>query len=143
MLVGTREHNVSRDLEGPIRIAVGVLRRSNRFWIQQRRESAHLAGRWEFPGGKVEVGETPTEGLLRELSEEVGIELERKSLRLLWIRDYSYADRSLRLFFFLVELGAETPAGGGHWISLREIGEYSFPLANLPILEWLKRKYEV
>ena len=64
-------------------------------------------------------------------------------MRLLWIRNYCYPDRALRLFFFLVELGDETPAGGGRWISLRALGKYSLPPANRPILEWLEGKYEV
>ncbi|MDX1474558.1 MAG: LemA family protein, partial [Reinekea sp.] len=59
----------------PTEIAAGLLLREGRIWIQQRSGSRHLEGYWEFPGGKVEPGETPEEALRRELDEEVGVSI--------------------------------------------------------------------
>lgn len=61
---------MSRD---PVHVAVGVLRRAGEILLTRRLEGAHLAGYWEFPGGKFEPGETPEHALVRELREELGI----------------------------------------------------------------------
>ena len=55
-------------------VMAGVIRKDGRFLICQRPEGKLLAGKWEFPGGKIEPGETPEEGLARELREELGVE---------------------------------------------------------------------
>ena len=57
-------------------VMAGVVERDGRFMICQRPEGKLLAGKWEFPGGKIEPGETPEEGLMRELREELGVEAE-------------------------------------------------------------------
>jgi 8-oxo-dGTP diphosphatase len=89
-------------------VAVGILRKGFKVLICQRRATAAYPLKWEFPGGKIEQGETPAEALRRELDEELGIDVtvEREFQRQEWeYRDSSSSNRDgkFRVFYFLVE----------------------------------------
>ena len=83
-----------------IKIAVGIIVNpaQSEVFITQRQQDSHCAGLWEFAGGKVEAGETPEQALVRELNEEVGIEVQ--AYRPLTTLPYEYGEKSLLLYFF-------------------------------------------
>ena len=126
----------------PVHVAVGViLDEEGRILITRRAEDTHQGGLWEFPGGKVEPGETVQSALARELAEELGIELGRCS-PLLEIR-HDYGDKSVLLDVHTVWQFSGQPSGlEGQplsWISVGDLAAYDFPAANKPIVEAVSR----
>jgi 8-oxo-dGTP diphosphatase len=118
-----------------VEVALGLLEREGR-WFLQRRDPAGLVlpGLWEFPGGKVEAGESALEACRRELAEEVGLGV--LDLTPLLVHTFTYPDRRVRLHPFRVAVTGEprTPLAWG-WFSLGEIAHLPIPPANLPLLE--------
>lgn len=105
----------------------------------QRGETAHLAGKWEFPGGKLEAGETPAHALVRELDEELGIAVEVTG-RLTPV-EWDYGRGPIRLIPLRCRLVGGTPHPHEHqalrWIGADETAELDWAEADLPIVaEW-------
>ena len=112
---------------------------NNHILIARRADHLHQGGLWEFPGGKVEKGETHHQSLVRELQEEINITITSASPMMQISHDYS--DKSVTLDIWKVTKfdgyaegveGQET-----RWVSLSELRDYNFPTANQPILERL------
>ncbi|SFG63998.1 Nudix family hydrolase [Neptunomonas qingdaonensis] len=105
-------------------------------FLAKRPDDKHQGGLWEFPGGKVESGESPTTALIRELDEEVGIQVT-ESHPLIQV-PYHYADKSVFLDVFRVTAFTGTAWGKegqeACWVPVNELDSYSFPAANKPIL---------
>jgi mutator protein MutT len=121
----------------PIPIAIAVVEQDGRFLIGQRPASAALAGLWEFPGGKIEPGETAEEAAVRECQEETGIEVEplfRYSLH-----DEDYAHGRVQLHFIGCRPLGESiaPQPPFRWVSREELNRYEFPTGNAEILKLL------
>jgi len=92
------------DLSGWVQVAVGVVRdASGRILMTSRPAPKVYAGWWEFPGGKLEAGESVEQALARELSEELGLQVQRRDIRRLWSVEHVYSHASVRLHFCLVE----------------------------------------
>lgn len=113
----------------------------DRFLIAQRQAGKHLQGYWEFPGGKLETGETPWQGLVRELAEEINI--CAKDGRPLIQVYYRYPERNVLLDTWDLDCYSGEPSAGERqalrWIDRREIENYEFPPADLPILDLIRR----
>jgi 8-oxo-dGTP diphosphatase len=114
--------------------------RGERILVARRREGQHLAGTWEFPGGRVEPGESPEDAARRELTEETG--LVAGTLEPLVVVVHDYVERSLRLHVFLAreprgELRIDVPREVA-WRRLDEIDEEGMPEANRPMLRALR-----
>ena len=125
----------------PVHVAVGViLNTRGRVLITRRATDSHQGGLWEFPGGKVESGESVQEALHRELREELGIEIAPAD-PLLEIR-HNYSDKDALLDVWVVRHFTGDPEGcEGQplvWAALDQLDRYSFPAANEPILEAVK-----
>lgn len=125
-----------------LQIAVGIIRnQKHEIFITQRAADAHMANKLEFPGGKIEAGETPDQAVIRELQEEVGITPERFSL--FEKLEYQFPDRHITLWFWLVESWEGEPWGKegqpGQWIALANLNAEDFPPANEPVIARLKR----
>jgi len=118
-------------------VVCAIIERDGAFLITQRAEGRRLALKWEFPGGKVEKGETPAEALHRELREELGVKVA--ITRPLTPVVHAYEDFSLRLIPFLCTLLSGEPVLHEHralaWISPAAIDAYDFPEADLPVLD--------
>lgn len=122
----------------PIEVAVAVVRQEETVLAGQRCEGQVLAGYWEFPGGKMEVGESPEDAAVRECLEEAGIRVRVSGT--LAVVDHRYDPRSLRLHFLTaIPVDAESlPRFPFRWIRLADLDAYTFPPANATILASLK-----
>ena len=98
-----------------------------------------MANKLEFPGGKIEAGESAEQALVRELQEEVGITV--RSSRLFDTLEYQFPDRHITLWFWLVESWEGEPWGKegqpGNWIELQASDAERFPPANEPVIQRL------
>lgn len=122
-----------------IHVAVGVIYQQNKFFLTKRLEHAHQGGKWEFPGGKVEQGETVHEALHRELKEEISI--DTLAMQPFIEINHDYADKQVLLEVFLVDqyLGEPKALEGQQqgWFKQSELMDIDFPKANTPIVEKL------
>ncbi len=123
-----------------IHVAVGiVLNNHNEVLIAKRPDSTHQGGLWEFPGGKVESGETVYDALVREFKEEVDINiLSGESFMEI---HHDYGDKQVFLDVLLCEeYSGEAIGLEGQevkWVLLNHLGEFQFPVANRAIIEKL------
>ena len=124
-----------------LNISTGIIRNAQQqIFITQRAADAHMANKWEFPGGKIEAGETSEQALVRELQEEVGI--TPLGATLFEKLEYQFPDRHITLWFWLVESWEGEPWGKegqpGSWIAQSELDPEKFPPANEPVITRLK-----
>ncbi|MEM0911568.1 MAG: 8-oxo-dGTP diphosphatase MutT [Pseudomonadota bacterium] len=127
----------------PVQVAAGIIRREDsqgeRFFITRRHAKQHQGNKWEFPGGKVEQGETPEESLSRELFEEIGIKVISSTL--LTRIEHDYGDKVVHLMFYIVDVFEGQPTGlegqEAAWVTREELLRLKFPEANRPILSLL------
>ena len=122
----------------PVHVAVGViLDPGQNILITRRAVDTHQGGLWEFPGGKVEAGESLAKALARELHEELGIEIGR-STPLLEVR-HDYGDKTVLLDVHVVwEFTGEARGLEEQplvWVAPQALTHYAFPAANVPIVE--------
>ncbi|EIU6790800.1 8-oxo-dGTP diphosphatase MutT [Vibrio parahaemolyticus] len=115
----------------------------SQIFITKRPDDKHKGGFWEFPGGKVELGETVEHAMVRELEEEVGIRvIEQAPFEHL---EYDYPDKSLKFDFITVSQFENEPYGRegqeGRWVAVGELGDYTFPEANVPILQRVVKEF--
>ncbi|PWK08169.1 8-oxo-dGTP diphosphatase MutT [Pantoea ananatis] len=116
-----------------LQVAVGIIRNaSKQIFLAQRAASSYMANEWEFPGGKIEAGESAEEGLVRELAEETGIEVTQA--RAIGTKDHTYDDLRVTLHFFLVEGWKGEPWGKEgqpqRWVDQQALIADEFPAAN-------------
>ena len=123
---------------GTVEVAAAVVERDGRYLITRRLEGTHLAGLWEFPGGKILPGEKPEDALRRELQEELGVEAEVGEL--IETVDWTYPEKSVRLLFFRCALrGEPCPQERQEmlWVETGDLSKYQFPTADLRLIERL------
>lgn len=113
-----------------------------RVLLAQRPEGKSLGGLWEFPGGKVEPGETPEAALIRELHEELGIETWRSCLAPLTFASHAYADFHLLMPLFACRRweGIANPREGQRlaWVKPGNLSDYPMPPADLPLIPMIR-----
>ncbi|HEX3175375.1 MAG TPA: 8-oxo-dGTP diphosphatase MutT [Methylomirabilota bacterium] len=126
-----------------IEVAAALVRDADgRYLITQRRHGSHLAGLWEFPGGKLEAGEAPEAGLRRELAEELTAAFAVGPL-VETIR-WEYPDRTIVLRFYDCRhaAGPIEPREGQAmaWVAPEQLGDYDFPPADAALIQRLRRR---
>jgi mutator protein MutT len=123
-----------------IEVSAALIFHNGKLLITQRHKDSHLGGLWEFPGGKCELGETFEECIIREISEELGIEISVD--KLFGDITHAYPKKVVHLKFFICELvkGEPQPLGCSaiKWIGKNELAQHEFPAADARLLEDLK-----
>jgi len=123
--------------EHPVIACVAVVRRGADVLVGRRHDGA-LAGRLEFPGGKLAPGESPEECVRREVREEAGLELA--FVRPVTFAHHRYPDRTVLLLVFEGADGGGAPAGGFRFVPLESLNPSDMPEANAEVLGRLKRR---
>ncbi len=122
--------------------AVALIDRDGRVLLAQRPEGKSMAGMWEFPGGKVEPGETPEAALIRELHEELGIDTWESCLAPLTFASHNYESFHLLMPLFACRKwsGIPTPQEGQRleWAYPKGLRDYPMPPADLPLIPILR-----
>ena len=122
--------------------AVALIDSDGRVLLAQRPAGKSLAGLWEFPGGKVELSETPEAALIRELREELGIETQTSCLAPLTFASHSYPDFHLLMPLFACRRWEGTPQPREQqtlkWVRAGDLRNYPMPPADLPLIPILR-----
>jgi 8-oxo-dGTP diphosphatase len=119
-------------------VAVALIDADNRVLIAQRPEGKQLAGLWEFPGGKLDAGERPEQALIRELHEELGIEVKEACLAPLTFASHAYDDFHLLMPLYICRRwqGTVTAREGQTlaWVRANKLRDYPMPPADIPLI---------
>jgi 8-oxo-dGTP diphosphatase len=122
--------------------AVALIDADGRVLLAQRPEGKAMAGLWEFPGGKVDPGETPEGALIRELAEELGIDVSASCLAPFTFASYTYSDFHLLMPLYLCRRwsGIPRPREGQRltWVRSARLAEYPMPPADKPLVSSLR-----
>ncbi len=122
-------------------VACALVDADNRVLIAQRPEGKAMAGLWEFPGGKLEPGETPEEAIVRELWEELKIETKTACLAPLTFASHAYDDFHLLMPLFVCRRYWGTPVAVEHqalkWLRAARLRDYAMPEADIPLIAHL------
>ena len=120
-----------------IEVVAAIVERDGKYLIARRAPGKHLAGYWEFPGGKIEEGEKPEDSLQREMWEEFGVHAD--------VGDYlgdnvhDCGSKTIRLLAYEVAVSGEILQSTDHdcieWVALEDMGNYQLAEADIPLLE--------
>ncbi|NWG45591.1 MAG: 8-oxo-dGTP diphosphatase MutT [Alphaproteobacteria bacterium] len=123
-------------------VACALVDRDRRIAIARRPEGKPMAGLWEFPGGKVEPGERPEQALIRELREELSIDVEASCLAPFVFASHAYPEFHLLMPLYVCRRwkGIVRPREGQvvKWVSASELETYPMPPADLPLIALLR-----
>lgn len=119
-------------------VACALVDTDRRVLIAQRPEGKHMAGMWEFPGGKVDPGETPEAALIRELREELDVETKQACLAPLSFASHSYEHMHLLMPLYVCRRWQGTPTAREHkalkWVRPQALRDYPMPPADEPLI---------
>jgi 8-oxo-dGTP diphosphatase len=122
--------------------AVSLIDSDGRVLLAERPPGKHLAGLWEFPGGKVQAGETPEAALIRELVEELGIDVEASCLAPFTFASYAYPNFHLLMPLYVCRKwsGIVTAREGQRlkWVRPQHLSDYPMPPADKPLVAMLR-----
>lgn len=118
--------------------AVALVDRDGRVLVAQRPPGKNMAGLWEFPGGKIETGETPEAALIRELKEELGIDTAASCLAPLTFASHRYEAFHLMMPLYVCRVWQGHAIGKEGqklaWVYPRELSDYPMPPADIPLI---------
>jgi len=123
-------------------VAVALIDVDGRVLIAQRPEGKKMAGLWEFPGGKVDPGEAPETALIRELNEELGIDVTESCLAPFTFASHAYDDFHLLMPLYVCRVweGQVSPQEGQaiRWVRPLDLRDYPMPPADAPLIPMLR-----
>ncbi len=123
-------------------VACALLDADGRVLIAQRPPDKSMAGLWEFPGGKMETGERPEETLIRELREELGIDVKEPCLAPFTFASHTYEDFALLMPLYVCRRWEGAPTAREHaaikWVRPKDLSRYAMPPADLPLIPMLR-----
>lgn len=141
---GLREGPGSAGLAKPVVLvaAAALIDRDGRVLIAKRPEGKKMAGLWEFPGGKVDLGETPEAALIRELQEELGIETRHSCLAPIAFASHAYDDFHLLMPLYACRVWQGDPVAKESqelaWARVTKLRDYPMPEADKPLIPLLR-----
>lgn len=129
-----------------ILVSAAVIIDRGRVLLTQRKSGTHLAGAWEFPGGKVEPDEDPRDALVRELREEIGVEAEVSDI--VEVTFHRYPTKSVLLLFYEARLAAGSPPPSAidvaafRWAEAADLQDELFPPADVAVLAKVRARLQ-
>ena len=124
-----------------IPVVAALIVRGGRLLIARRPEGRHMAGRWEFPGGKLEKGESPEDAVEREIREELGLDV--RAGRIYQAIAYSYPEKDVLLLFYAASVVSGEPRpieeAEIRWVTVAELDGYAFAPVDEMLVQRLKR----
>ena len=124
-----------------IDVVAAVVMRNGKYMIARRAPGKHLAGYWEFPGGKIEEGESPEDSLQREIEEEFGVYAQVGAY--LGENVHGYGDKTVRLMAYEATVVQDIHQSMDHdqieWVELNQMDDYPLAPADVPLLRYLRR----
>ena len=121
--------------------ACALLDADNRVLIAQRPPGKAMAGLWEFPGGKVEPGETPEDAVIREIAEELSVKVTKSCLAPLTFTSFDYPEFHLLMPLYVCRRWEGTPVAREHsalkWVRANRLRDYPMPPADEPLISHL------
>ena len=128
-------------MNNPVKVTAAILAKDGRIIIAQRKSSDHLSGKWEFPGGKIEPGETPEVCLARELKEEFDIDVAIGEFLGSNVHHYDHVSIELMAYRASWVGGAirMNDHKAYHWVTVGQLAEFDFAPADIPLVDMLRR----
>ena len=124
----------------PVKVAAGLVFKDGKLLIAKRPKNSHLGGMWEFPGGKLELGESFENCLKREMFEELGVKVN-VSYEFEEIL-HQYSEMTVLIKFFICSLSSGKPkaiqCSEFQWINRRDLTRYNFPAADIKVINQLR-----
>ena len=115
-------------------VSIALINNENEILLSKRPEKKHLSGFWEFPGGKVEVGETPEKALIREVKEELNIDINNKCIAPLSFSEFDYNNFQLLLLLYICRRWDGEPMSMENnrleWVKPNMLRDYKMPPAD-------------
>ncbi len=124
-----------------LHVVAAVIEKDGRFLITKRLKTSHLGHCWEFPGGKIEAGETLEECIVRECQEEIGVDVQ--PIRKIDEKIHSYPEVTVHLYFLLCKIVSGTPqpieCADCRWVLPQELSSFEFPAGDLEVIQKLQQ----
>lgn len=131
---------MTRHPSDPVQVAAALISRDGRYLICRRKPDAHLGGLWEFPGGKREPGESLEDCLMREIREELGVDVSTPVPYTML--PHVYPERAVELHFFRCTIAGGEPRALGcaelRWVAPQDLDGYDFPPADRSLIQQLR-----